>query len=257
MSFLNPRSSQASQENKSCIVITGAESGIGLELSKIFLSQGHIVVGVGKNKDKLDAAMTQCPQLVTILCDIGIEKDRVALVEKLSKDFPQVNVLINNAAVNRFPPSLTEVSDEDWKVFQEELNTDLTAPMHLSTLFVPFLKQKQNAMIVNVTCETAFVPVAKEPIYSVAKAGLHALTLVLRFQLKDASVHVVEMIPPLVDTDMLPSQWKHKAIKADLFAQSAVEQLEQGALEIGYHNEKIFRGDRDTLDGLFREWNHA
>jgi len=255
MSFLNPRSSQSTQQNKACIVITGGESGIGLELAKGFMNQGHQVIVVGKKQDKLDELKAECTQIVTILCDIGSDLERVNLMQRLSAEYPQVNVLINNAAVNRFPPPLVNCNNEEWAKFKEEISTDLVAPMHLSTLFIPYLVKRDNALIVNVSCETAFVPVSREPIYSAAKAGLHALTLVLREQLKSTSVGVVEMIPPLVDTDMLPEKWKGRAIKAETFAESALEQLCEGAIEIGYHNEKVYRGTAEEREAILADWN--
>jgi uncharacterized oxidoreductase len=229
MSFLK------SQQNKSCIVITGGESGIGIELAKGFMSE--------------------FAQLVTILCDISSDVERVNLMQRLSVEYPQVNVLINNAAVNHFPSPLVNCTDQEWSQFKEAIEVDLVAPMHLSTLFIPYLIQRDNALIVNVTCETAFVPVSREPIYSAAKAGLHALTLMLRHQLMDSNVSVVEMIPPLVDTEMLPEQWRARSIKADIFVKSALEQLLDSAIEIGYHNEKIYRGSEEQREQIYKEWN--
>jgi len=255
MSFLNPGMSQHSQQDKSCIVITGAESGIGLELAKVFISQGHQVIGVGKRQDKLDAAKSQCSQLITVLCDLNIENERVAMVQKLFSDFPQVNVLINNAGVDRFPPPLSQTSDHDWACYKEEIEINLIAPIHLSILFAPHLTQKGNAMIVNVTDEKAFVPSAREPAYSAAKAGLHSFTLSLRHQLKDTPISVVEFIPPVVDTEMLPSHMRGRGIKPDVFAQSAVQQLYENKIEIGYGNEKIFRASREELDKHFEDMN--
>jgi len=255
MSFLQQGSSQSSQSNKSCIVITGAESGIGLEMAKGFMSQGHQVIAVGRRQEKLDQAKSMCSQLVTILCDVSIEEQRVQLMQRLKSEFPQVNVLINNAAVDRQHPPLSQTSDHDWESYKDEINTNLIAPIHLSILFLPHLTQKQHAMIINVTDEKAFVPSAREPAYSASKAGLHSFNLSLRHQLKDTSVVVVEMIPPLVETDLLLPSQKGKGIKPEEFAQHALQQLQEGAIEIGYHNEKIFRGSRDELDRMFDEIN--
>jgi uncharacterized oxidoreductase len=238
-------------------VITGGESGIGLELAKGFMSQGHQVIAVGKNQEKLDKAKSCCSQLVTILCDVGIEEQRIQLIQKLSTEFPQVNVLINNAAVDRIPPPLSQTSDHDWELYKEEINTNLIAPIHLSILFLPHLTKMAQAMIINVTDEKAFVPCAREPAYSASKAGLHSFTLSLRHQLKDTSVVVVEFIPPAVDTDLLPASQRERGIKPEVFAQSALQQLSEGAIEIGYQNEKIFRASRDELDKIFLEKNKA
>ncbi len=175
MSFLNQASSQQSQQNKSCIVITGGASGIGLELGKGFMSQGHQVIAVDKNQDKLDKAKSCCSQLVTILCDISIEEQRVQLAQRLFTEFPQVNVLLNNAGVDRIPPPLSQTSDHDWEVYKEEIHTNLVAPIHLSVLFLPHLTQKAQAMIINVTDTKAFVPCAREPAYSAAKGKSHKM----------------------------------------------------------------------------------
>ncbi len=81
------------------------------------------------------------------------------------------------------------------------------------------------------------------------------MTVVLRHQLVGSSVSVVELIPPLVDTEMLPAQWKGRSIKADLFAQHALEQLGEGVIEIGYHNEKIYRCSAEQREAVYQEWN--
>jgi uncharacterized oxidoreductase len=227
-------------------------------MAKLFLSHGHQVIAVGKRQEKLDEAKAMCSELITVLSDISVESQRVSLMQRITSEFPQVNVFINNAAVNRFPAPLTQASDQDWEVYKEEINTDLIAPIHLAILFLPHLVQKEHSLIVNVTCETAFVPVAIEPAYSASKAGLHSFTLSLRHQLKDTPVEVVEFIPPLVDTEMLPQRWKERAISPDEFSKHAVQQLlDGGKPEIGYKNENIFRASRDELDSLFTEWNNV
>ena len=86
-------------------------------------------------------------------------------------------------------------------------------------------------------------------------ATLHSFTMSLRHQLRDTNVRVVELIPPLVDSPLLPAEFKGKALPIDEFVSSATEQLLQDVTEIGYKSDNIIRGSRDDLDAQFREWN--
>jgi len=164
---------------KSTILITGGASGIGLALAKRLIALQHTVVVVGRRESQLQLARNECPDIVTIQADISNGTERKTLMLHIAKEFPSFNVLINNAAVNRFPAPLTQATEQDWEVYKEEINTDLIAPIHLAILFLPHLVQKQNSLIVNVTCETAFVPVAIEPAYSAAKGELQSLEFLL------------------------------------------------------------------------------
>ena len=84
-------------------------------------------------------------------------------------------MLINNAGIDRFPPPMTEISDEEWNQLCYELNTDLVAPIHLATLFLPHLLKKETSLIANVTAMEAFVPSSREPVYSAAKGEIRFL----------------------------------------------------------------------------------
>lgn len=160
------------KQTKSSILITGAESGIGFEMAKAFVSQGHQVIAVGRRQEKLDEAKSSIPDLITIYSDLSIENQRVSLMQRVASEFPQISVLVNNAAVNHFPAPMSQATEQDWEKYKEEINTNLIAPIHLSILFLPHLVHKPHAMIVNVTCETAFVPVAVEPAYSASKGKI-------------------------------------------------------------------------------------
>jgi uncharacterized oxidoreductase len=69
--------------------------------------------------------------------------------------------------------------------------------------FLPHLKTKSAAAIVNVTSGLAFVPLPVSPVYCATKAGLHSYTLSLRVQLKNTKVKVFELAPPATQTELL------------------------------------------------------
>ena len=98
---------------------------------------------------------------------------------------------MRNLDINQ-PRSLTDVT--------RELNINLNAPVQMVQEFLPHLKSRPNALIVNVSSGLAFVPFPLSPIYSASKAGIHAFTRCLRVQLKGSRVAVVELAPPGVET---------------------------------------------------------
>ncbi len=166
----------ALSEQKSSILITGDENGLGLVLAQRLVVLGHQVIVVGRSQIKLDHARKQCEHLITLLADINQENDRVTLFERVVDDFPQVNVLINNAGDHHFLPPLTDLTSRDWEVHQEILVSNLVAPLHLSTMFLPHLSQHAHALIVNVTSIFSFFPLYNFPTYSAANGELFSFT---------------------------------------------------------------------------------
>jgi uncharacterized oxidoreductase len=86
-----------------------------------------------------------------------------------------------------------------------EIETNLNGPIRMVQQFLPHLKKKENAAIMNVSSGLAFVPLPISPVYCAAKAGLHSFTLSLRVQLKNTRVKVFELAPPATQTDLLGS----------------------------------------------------
>jgi uncharacterized oxidoreductase len=93
------------------------------------------------------------------------------LFEKISAEYSQVDVLINNAGVNQYPAQVTQFADNDWNKAMLEINTNLLGYMYLSTLFLPHLLQKEHGMITNGSSIQAFFPVAYTPVYAATKGG--------------------------------------------------------------------------------------
>ncbi len=129
------------------------------------------------------------------------QKDREDLFKWASDNFPAMNVLINNAGIQRE----TFFFDNTYNHSEvtKEIETNLTAPIHLSSLFIPLLtKQKDEAAIINITSGLAFTPLALTPVYCATKAAMHSFSLSLRYQLKRTNIKVFEFIPPIVDTEL-------------------------------------------------------
>ena len=182
------------------ILITGGSNGIGLELASQFLKLGNTVIITGRNLSRLNEVKKKYPDLTVFQSDAGKPSDIKSLYENVSKQFPGLNVLINNAGIMR-KLNLHDTT-MDLENINQEIDINLSGPIRMVNQFLPLLKKQQQAAIMNVSSGLAFVPFPISPVYSATKAGLHFYTQTLRIQLKNTNVKVFELLPPLTNTDL-------------------------------------------------------
>ncbi len=240
--------------SKNTVLITGGASGIGFALAQRLSHLGNHVVICGRRKEQLEIAKSVCPELDTIQCDVSKESDRVSLFERVTKEYPKLNILINNAGIqNRLAP-LTE--PQNWQSHRLELATNVEAPMHLSHLFISHLKSQASPAIVNVSSGLAFSPISFMATYCATKAALHSFTLSLRHQLRNTGISVIEIIPPSVNTDLGGKGLHDDGAPLDAFADHVMTKLAEGSLEFGYgFSEKSRLASRADIDQLFANMN--
>lgn len=237
------------------ILITGGASGIGWAFAERFLAAGNEVVICGRREDKLAEAKEKFPQFHTRVCDVSDETERVALFEWATGEFPNLNVLVNNAGIQRRVDLLAE---ENWQQTRSEIAINLEAPIHLSRLFVQHLLKQENPVIINVTSGLSFVPLANVPVYCATKAALHSFTLSLRYQLAKTPIKVIEVAPPAVDTDLGGVGLHTFGVPLDEFADAVFNRLPTGEREIAYGTaEKSSRASREELDQIFQFMNQT
>ena len=178
------------------ILITGGASGIGLGLTERFLKEGNKVIICGRRQEALQEAVQKFPTLITRVCDLSAESERIALYNWISENHSDLNVLVNNAGIQNW---MTISDDDFYEKADLEINTNVLAPLHLTSLFI---KLKSLDTIINVTSGLAFVQLSKVPVYCATKAFFHSFTLSLRHLLKEKNIEVIEMIPPALNTDL-------------------------------------------------------
>jgi uncharacterized oxidoreductase len=231
------------------ILITGGSAGIGLAFAERFIQAGNQVIVCGRREEVLQKAQEQLPGLITRAVDLNVESERVALYDWVTANYPEVNVLVNNAGTQQRFNVLTADARNNWSYFNQEITTNLDAPFHLAMLFAPFLAQKEAAAILNVTSGLAFTPFAIAPIYSATKAALHSFTMSLRHQLSETSVEVIEVAPPAVNTELGGAGLHTHGEPLDAFADGIFKGLEEGKQEIGYGTSvDRLRMSRDQVD---------
>jgi uncharacterized oxidoreductase len=180
---------------------------------------------------------------------LTVESDRVALYDWVTVNYPDVNVLVNNAGIQQRFNVLKAEAMDNWSYYSKEIAANIEAPFHFAMLFAPFFSAKEEAAILNVTSGLAFTPLAIAPIYSATKAALHSFTISLRHQLSASSVEVIEIAPPAVNTDLGGTGLHVVGEPLDAFADGIFEGLEQGKSEIGYGTSvSRLRMSRDEID---------
>ena len=224
------------QLNDNVVLVTGGASGIGLALAQRFLTAGNRVIICGRRQAQLQAAAAAHPGLVTRMCDLAEADERAALAEWVIGEFPALNVLVNNAGIQR---RITLTTPEPWTATRQEVATNFDAPVHLALLLLPHLQAQPRAAIMNVSSGLAFAPLATVPVYCATKAALRSFTLSLRHQLAGTSVEVIEILPPAVDTDLGGPGLHTFGVPLDPFADAVMAGLAAGESEIAYGSSEL------------------
>ncbi len=195
------------------VLITGGGSGIGLSLAEKLTGHGNTVIACGRSQDRLDAARQKLPELHTFACDVASEASREELAGWVRAHHPELNVLVNNAAIMRRIDLAGGGGGENLEL---EVAVNFLAPMALVARFLPLLEKQPSAAILNVSSGLAYVPMAGMPVYSATKAALHSYSQSLRHQLRDTPVKVFELLPPGVETEMVRDLEMNKISSAEV-----------------------------------------
>jgi uncharacterized oxidoreductase len=231
------------------VLITGGAAGIGFAFAERFIKAGNKVIICGRREAKLREAKEKYPELITHVCDVTKESDRIMLFDWVTSEYPDVNVLVNNAGIQQRYHVLKTKAKEEWSYYNQEIAANIEAPFHFALLFAPDFATKDYSAILNVTSGLAYTPMAIAPIYSATKAAVHSFTMSLRHQLEDTGIEVIEIAPPAVNTDLGGAGLHTFGTPVDEFADAIFKDLEAGKTEIGYARaEKAMRMSRNEID---------
>jgi uncharacterized oxidoreductase len=182
------------------MLITGGTSGIGLGLALRFHAAGNQVIIAGRRKDLLGEIAAEHPGIATVHLDVADSTSIAAAFDEVTRRFPDLNVLINNAGIMH-AENMLEADHLD--VAEDTIATNLLGPIRMIARFTPLLAQRPDAAIVNVTSGLAYTPRPDTPTYCATKAALHSFTESLRVQLASTGVEVIELVPPAVQTTLM------------------------------------------------------
>lgn len=187
------------QMSGSTILITGGGSGIGRALAEAFHALGNQVIIAGRRQQLLDETVAANQGMKSAILDIESVDAIGSFAAKLIRDYPRLNAVIHNAGIMR-PEDVKSGGVTDAEAI---VTTNLLGPIRLTAALLPHLLAQPQAAIMTVSSGLAFVPMAMTPTYCATKAAVHSYSQSLRYQLRDTSVQVLELIPPYVQTHLM------------------------------------------------------
>ncbi len=180
------------------ILITGGGSGIGAALAHEWHEAGNQVIIAGRRQTALDAIVADHPGMIARTIDMENAQALEDFASALIADFPALNVVVHNAGI------MVAEDKIDLPTAEATIATNLLGPIRLTHALLPHFLTQKDATIVTVSSGLAFVPLVATPTYDATKAAIHGWSLAMRAQLKNTSVDVVEIVPPGVQTDLMP-----------------------------------------------------
>ena len=222
------------------IFITGGGSGIGRGLAEALHQRGNKVIIGGRRRSHLDEVVAANPGMAAIELDITDAASIERVAAQLIKDYPDLNVLINNAGVMQPDTAAGRVDDA---LMVSTITTNLMGPIRMTSALIEHLKTKNDAVVAYTSSVLAFVPLAVTAVYSSTKAALHSYLMSQRFMLRDTSVRVLEIAPPWVRTDLMNSREAEQAMPLDAYIDETMAVLGTDANEVLVEGARLFRGN--------------
>jgi NADP-dependent 3-hydroxy acid dehydrogenase YdfG len=185
------------------IVVTGAGSGIGRELTLLLLSKGASIAGVDVNPNAIEETSSLAGQLSTRLQGFVINVADRSAVEALPAEiiarFGSVDCIINNAGIIQ---PFTKLNSLDYSVIERVFNVNLFGTLYMTKSFLPHLLLRPEAHIVNLSSMGGFLPVPGQTIYCAAKAAVKLMSEGLASELLGTNVRVTVVFPGAVATNI-------------------------------------------------------
>ena len=184
-------------------LITGGSDGIGLAIAKAFMANGYHVFITGRNESKLAAAATTLGanggRVVTWAGDLGARGAAIALANAVKKEWPHVDVLVNNAGMGKFIP-FAETTEA---ALDEHLNLNVKLPYFLSQQILPLLEvNKGNIINISSYFSHRMLTGRTSTAYSLTKGAVDSFTKALAFELGPQGIRVNAIAPGSVNTSI-------------------------------------------------------
>jgi len=233
-------------------LITGGGSGIGMGLAEAFHARGATVIIAGRGRAALDAVAARNPGMLVETVDVADAASVEALAARVSSAHPNLSMLVNNAGVQQLL-DFAGKTPPDAAAIAREIDTNLKGLIHMSAAFLPLLARQPSARLVQVGSGLGYVPLTAAPVYSATKAAVHSFTISLRRQLAGASVKVIEIIPPVVETGLHRGQTRKppNAMPLAKFVAAAMAGLDDGQDEIAVGLARVLKVAHRAAPGLF------
>lgn len=183
-------------------VVTGSGAGIGKSIVEVFAQEGAKVVGASRRATNgqpvIDDIVAAGHEAIFVQCDVSLEEQVKALIDKTIETYGQVDVLVNNAGVNFVKP-FDQLDSGDW---DRVINTDLRGTFLCSMYAIKHMLKAGTGSIINVgTVHTMQCLPGAAP-YDAAKWGMVGLTKSMAVEFAARNIRVNVLSPGLIDTQI-------------------------------------------------------
>ena len=185
-------------------IVTGASRGIGRAVAKELADYGaSIVVNYNQSPDQAASLVDEITgggsKAIAVQANVGEPAEVNSLVEKTIEEFEKIDILINNAGVNR-DRTIRRMSPEEW---QEVINTDLNSAFYCANAVIPHMIERSYGRIINMSSIIGQMGNVGQSNYAAAKAGLIAFTKSAAQEFARYNITVNAMCPGFIETDMV------------------------------------------------------
>ncbi len=177
-------------------LITGASSGIGLELAKIFAAKGHDLILVARRKEKLDALARELStahniQVEVLTKDLSLPHAAKAVYDELKEKNLDVDILVNNAGFG----GLGKFHEREWEKDHAMIQLNIVALTELTRYFIPDFVARNSGKILNVSSTASLMPGPLQAVYYATKAYVTSFSNAIAEELSDTNITVTNLMP--------------------------------------------------------------
>lgn len=206
----------AERRDPHAALVTGAASGIGLQIARRLLEAGHRTVLVDRDEAKLAEAPAGIGEDAFALpLDIGDKAAVDSVLSVIPDAFLPIDVLVN--AGGHDPGGTTRFDRGDPDDWASAIETNLVAMMRVTRAVLPSMVARDYGDIVNIGSIAGLRIVPDMTAYNTSKAGVHAFTDQLRADLAETSIRVIEILPGLTRTDLIRKRYRGDAARAEKY----------------------------------------
>jgi hypothetical protein len=179
------------------VLVTGASSGIGRELARLFARDGHDLVLAARSQERLTALAGELEErhrvsVRVVVCDLAQPGSAARLMDEVGR----VDALVNNAGFGSSAPLV----DADIEVLTELLEVNVVALTQLTRLALPGMVERGYGYVLNLSSTAAFQPGPRAASYYASKSYVLSFTEAVRLEVQGTGVHVTALCPGATET---------------------------------------------------------
>ncbi|MCP8853261.1 SDR family oxidoreductase [Latilactobacillus sakei] len=185
--------------NKPLIVITGASSGFGAEIAKIFNTAGYPELLLGRRADKIANLPLNFENVLIESVDVTNQAEFKIAIQKAEAKFGPTDLLVNNAGVMLLGNVLTQ----DAKEWQTMLDTNVMGVLNGTQIVLPAMVERQHGTIINMSSLAGRKTFVNHAAYVASKFGVHGLSETIREEVSGKNVRISMVAPGAAETELL------------------------------------------------------